>query len=177
LVDFGRVGARVDGEEHVALLDDAAVLEMHGGQGARHQGADVDAVDGFQAAGIALPVHDGFVQHLGHLDRRRRGGALRLGGVGHGGGAEEGVTAAGRDDGCENGEHSNTMTRNHDVSLSDVGTEARWPEPGGGRRLRRPGECHSSGSGMLRRNIQCGRPFQAKAPWRGGSLRWPDFED
>ena len=41
------------------------------------------------------------------------------------------AAAAGRDDGCENGEHSNTMTRNHDVSLSDVGTEARLPRAWG----------------------------------------------
>ena len=75
----------------------------------------MSTVDGFQAAGIALPVDDGLVDHFGHVDLGRGGRGLGLGGIGAGGRAKQGIAAAGRDDGCENGEHSKTITRNHDV--------------------------------------------------------------
>ena len=129
-VHFGRVRARVDGEEHVALLDDAAVLEVHGRQGAGHQRADVDAVDGFQAAGIALPVHDGLADDFSHLDGRGGGGALGHGDIAAGRSPGQGIAASGREYGCKDDEHSDTIARNHDVSLSGIGAKARLFEPG-----------------------------------------------
>jgi hypothetical protein len=65
---------RVNREEGVALLDQRAVLEVNGNNGAGNVWPDVDVVDGFEAPRIALPVCDGLRENGSdvNLGSRRR---------------------------------------------------------------------------------------------------------
>ena len=56
-LDFGGIGRRIDGDQQVALLDQRAFAEVHGLHGAGHARANVDPLDGFQAAGELVPRH------------------------------------------------------------------------------------------------------------------------
>ena len=109
---FGFIGTRVDGEEHIALLDQRAILEMHGGQRAADQGAHFDAVDRFDAAGVGLPVDDLAADHLGHVDRRA-GSSCSGGGGGIGRQADHRDGAADRqgDDGQDGGSKGEALAQ------------------------------------------------------------------
>ena len=73
LLELGLVGTRVDDVEDVALLDLVALLEMRGGDVARHPRAHFHALDGFEAARELVELGDGLRQHLGHLHGGRGG--------------------------------------------------------------------------------------------------------
>ena len=76
------VRTRIDQKQQVALLDDAAVLEMDRLQVAAHARPDLDRVDRFEARGVLVPFRDLARNrlhhiHLGRRWRRRRGFAAR----------------------------------------------------------------------------------------------------
>jgi thiamine pyrophosphate-dependent acetolactate synthase large subunit-like protein len=79
---FGLGGARVQGEEQLALLDHLAVAEMDRLDIAADAGADIHALDRFEASRELVPVHHLLLQRRGHRHRRGAGRlALGLGGT------------------------------------------------------------------------------------------------
>ena len=64
LLDRELVGARIDDEQEVALLDDLAVLEMDGIDEAGDPGADLDRLHRREAAGVFVPLGDRLLQRL-----------------------------------------------------------------------------------------------------------------
>ena len=73
LLDRERVGARIDDEQEVALLDDLALLEMDGVDEPGNAGADLDGLQRRKAAGIFVPFGDGLLQRARDGDGRGRG--------------------------------------------------------------------------------------------------------
>ncbi|CAM2195407.1 protein of unknown function [Paraburkholderia kururiensis] len=77
-IHFSLIRTRVDHEQRVAFFDERAVLEVDRHDGARHLRANVHLLDGFEPAGVRLPVDDAAFQHIGYVDFGRHG-RLRLG--------------------------------------------------------------------------------------------------
>ena len=78
----GLVGARIDQEEEIALVDDRAVLKVDRLQVAAHPRADLDRIDGVEARRELVPLgdlaRDGLDDlHLRRWWRRRRPCAAR----------------------------------------------------------------------------------------------------
>src|SRR5262249_43937167 len=67
------VGARVDGEEEVVLVDDVAVLEVYSGQRAADLGAQLDLLDGGELTEEAQARADLAYQRLADHDLGKRG--------------------------------------------------------------------------------------------------------
>ncbi|KAG1458096.1 hypothetical protein G6F57_014758 [Rhizopus arrhizus] len=76
----GLVGARVDGEKQLALLDDFAVLEMHPYDLTRHPGKDFHAAARFETADIVVPFDNGALHRQcdGYRGRLEGTGRQRL---------------------------------------------------------------------------------------------------
>ncbi|MDT4851694.1 hypothetical protein FQZ97_858850 [compost metagenome] len=67
-LDLGLEGARVDLEQQVAFLHQAAFIEGHLVDVAGDARADLDGLGGFQAAGEFVPFVEGLFDHLGDAD-------------------------------------------------------------------------------------------------------------
>ncbi|CAJ3435735.1 Uncharacterised protein [Burkholderia pseudomallei] len=71
-IDLGLIRARIDHEQHVALLHERAVLEIHRHDRAGHERAHVDLLDRLEAARVGLPIGDRLRQHGRDVDLRQR---------------------------------------------------------------------------------------------------------
>jgi hypothetical protein len=79
LVEGRLVRALVDGEEEIALVDDRAVAKGHRGEIAGDACANLDEVDGLEAADEIVALDHLLHDRLGDRDRRRWGVGRRLG--------------------------------------------------------------------------------------------------
>ncbi len=80
LLDRELIGARIDDEQSVALLDQLAFVEVNGIDEAGDACPDLYVLDRDEAAGILVPFGDRLLQRArnGHRRRRRRGRRNRL---------------------------------------------------------------------------------------------------
>ncbi|MNP47847.1 hypothetical protein D3C76_1419260 [compost metagenome] len=72
-LDLGLEGARVDLEQQVAFLHQAAFIEGHVVDVAGHARTDLDRLGRFQAAGELVPLVEGLFDHFGNADLGRCG--------------------------------------------------------------------------------------------------------
>ena len=76
------VGARVDGEEEIALMDDVPILEVYSGKRAADLGAQLNLLDRGKLTKEALSGINLALERLAHDDlrkgRRSRGGCVAL---------------------------------------------------------------------------------------------------
>ena len=68
LLDRDPIGARIDDEQEIALLDDLAFLEMDGIDEAGDPGAHLDRLHRLEATGIFVPLGDGLLQRARRHD-------------------------------------------------------------------------------------------------------------
>src|SRR5260370_18821660 len=76
------VGARVDGEEEIALVDDVAVLEVYSGKRAADLGAQLNLVHGRELAQELDPGADVALERCADGNARQRSSRGRTGGRG-----------------------------------------------------------------------------------------------
>ena len=68
LLDRDPIGARIDDEQEIALLDDLAFLVMDGIDEAGDPGAHLDRLHRLEATGIFVPLGDGLLQRARRHD-------------------------------------------------------------------------------------------------------------
>ena len=115
-VDRRLVGARIDDEEHVALLHHGAVGEVHRLQVAGDARAHLDRRRRLEAAGELVPFGEALDERRRHRDRRGRCRRLRV--------APVGIPACGKKERGESHRHDGGATAN---SRKSNGTHACIP--------------------------------------------------